>query len=82
MVGQEFKGSDKRDDFIVATPPLEALEALISLAASQKGSKVVKKLSFIDVSTAYFHAPAKRDLYIKLPMQALEPHEQGGHICG
>ena len=42
----------------------------------------IKKLSFIDVSKAYFHAPARRLVYVKLPDEALEPHERGGHVVG
>ena len=81
-VGREFKSNDHRDDLFAATPPIEAIKALVSLAASQKGKKHIKKLSFIDVSKAYFHAPATRPVYVELPDEALEPHERGGHICG
>ena len=82
LVGREFKGHDHRDDLFAATPPLEAIRALISLAASQRGLKgPIKKLSFIDVSKAYFHAPVKRDVYVMLPDEALEPHERG-KVCG
>ena len=65
-------------------PPLEAIKTLVSLAASQRNVKYknIKKLMLIDVSKAYFHAPVKRDVYIVLPDEALEPHERGGHICG
>lgn len=35
------------------------------------------KLEFIDIKRAYFHAPAKRDVYIKLPD---EDAEEG--MCG
>ena len=62
-----------------ATPPLEAIRALISLAASQRsrGNKPIKKLSFIDIRKAYFHAPVRRLIYAQLPEEALEPHEIG-----
>ena len=82
-VGREFRGKDNRDDLFAATPPIEAIKMLISLAASQKGiRKNIKKLMFIDVSKAYFHAPAQRSVYVELPDEALEAHERGGHICG
>ena len=57
-VGREFKGKDNRDDLFAATPPLEAIKALVSLAASQCKNKNIKKLAFIDIKKAYFHAPA------------------------
>jgi hypothetical protein len=83
LVGREFRGKDVRDDLFAATPPLEAIKSLISLAASQRGTKgPIKKLMFIDVSKAYFHAPVKRDVYVVLPDEALSPEERGGHICG
>ena len=40
-VGREFKGSDHCDDLFAATPPIESIRALISLAASQKGSNTI-----------------------------------------
>ena len=82
-MGREFRGRDHRDDLFAATPPLEAIKSLLSLAASQRSSKgPVKKLMFIDVSKAYFHAPVKRDVYVVLPDEAFSPNERGGHICG
>ena len=66
-------GNDVRDDLFAATPPLEAIKFLISSAASQKGIHRVRKLMFIDVSKAYFHAPCRRPVYVKLPAEALEP---------
>ena len=82
LVGREFK-KNKRDDLFAATPPLEAIRALISLAASQKnrGSNKVKKLSFIDIKKAYFHAKVKRLVYVDLPDEALSPDERG-KFCG
>ena len=44
-VGREFKSGDHRDDLFAATPPIEAIKTLVSLAASQKGCKHIKKLS-------------------------------------
>ena len=37
---------------------------------------------FIDVSKAYFHAPAQRPVYVALPDEALSDSEREGHICG
>ena len=82
-VGREFNCGDKRDDLFAATPPLEALKMLLSLAASQCARPRTKphKLAFIDISKAYFHAPAQRLVYAQLPDEALEPHERG-KVCG
>ena len=84
LVGREFKGKDVRDDLFAATPPLEAIRTLISLAASQRGIShdKLKKLCFIDVAKAYFHAPVKRSVYVRLPDEALETHERDGKTCG
>ena len=47
-VGMEFKVNDGREDLFAATPPIEAIKALLSLAASQCGCKgKTKKLGFI-----------------------------------
>ena len=54
---------------------------VLSLAASQHGQSHTKKLSFIDVRKAYFHAEVKRPLFVALPPEALEPHEVG-KVCG
>ena len=79
-----LKGSDKdRDDLYAATPPLEAKKYLISCAASQLGvpQSKQKRLSFIDIKKAYFNAPAKRDLFVDLPGEFLEPGGKG-NVCG
>ena len=83
-VGREFKGKDNdRDDLFAATPPLEAKKALIASAACQKGvdPRKLKKLGFIDIRKAYFHARVKRLIYVELPPEFLEPHEVG-NVCG
>ena len=79
MVAQEFtKG--KLNTIFAATPPLEAKKALLSLAVTEGigyGDGWCYKLDFIDIKRAYFYAPAKRDVYIKLP---IEDHLEG--YCG
>ena len=55
---------------------------LISMAASQRGFKQMRKLMFIDISKAYFHAPSRRPVYVKLPSEALEPGELPNTLCG
>ena len=82
LVGREFK-RDKREGLCVATPPLEAIRALIALAASQRnrGNNLIKKLSFIDIRQAYFHPKAKIVVYVELPDEALELGEKKGEVC-
>ena len=48
-----------------ATPPLEALKLLLGHAASDTTKNLHIMLS--DVKRAYFHALAKRELYVELP---------------
>ena len=75
---REYRGNDHRDDLFAATPPIEAIKSLISMAAGLKGiGRHIKKLMFIDASKSYFHAPSARPVYVVLPDEALEPHERG-----
>ena len=50
-----------------ATPPLEALKLLLAYATTDRGKKLHVMLS--DVKRAYFHAMAKRELYVELPVE-------------
>ena len=56
-----------------ATPPLEAKKMLFSLAVTEgvgfkKGRRQQgMKIDFIDIKRAYFHSPARRTVYVKLP---------------
>ena len=65
QIAREFK-SDDRPDLYAGTPPLEALKAIISIAANQKETFPVMH---IDVSRAYFHAQAQRLVLIRLPVE-------------
>ena len=82
IVAKEFNTS-KREDLFAATPPLEAKKMLFSFAVTegigyQKGKKEEgMKLDFIDIRRAYYHAVARRKVYIKLP----EGDEEEG-MCG
>ena len=73
LVAQEIK-RDKREDLFAATPPLEALNILISMAIShvesKKRDKEVRKMEFNGVRRAYFHAKVRRRLYVRLPPEA------------
>ena len=62
--------------------PLEAKKMLLSYAVIERigyvpGDKEGMKLDFIDIRKAFFHADARREVYIELPM---EDHEEGK--CG
>ena len=84
LVAKEIK-RDNREDMFAATPPLEAKKALFSLAATEEYGRMrhrskmrgPKKLLFIDVKRAYFHAPVTRDVYVQLPDE-----DGGAGQCG
>ena len=69
LVAQEIN-TYKREDLFAATPPLEAKKMLISLAVTEGvgyrsgRKKEGMKLDFIDVRRAYFHARARREIYV------------------
>ena len=66
FVGKEFNtGVDAA--LYTATPPLEALKLLVGHAASHVDGGAHIMLS--DVKRAYFHALAKRELYVELPVE-------------
>ena len=60
FVAIDFKGGDKdRDDLFAATPPLEGLRLLLSMAATSptkraKARKGARNLLFIDAKKAHF----------------------------
>jgi hypothetical protein len=82
LVAKESK-LDKRNDLFAATPPLEAKKLLFSWAVTEgigyfRGMKDRgMKLDFIDVRRAYFHADARRKVFVELPD---EDWEEG--MCG
>ena len=65
ICAREFK-SDDRPDLYAGTPPLEALKAIMSIAANHKGTF---SIMHIDVSRAYFHAKAQRPVLIRRPAE-------------
>ena len=69
MCAREFK-SDDRPDLYAGTPPLEALKAIISIAANHKETSPIMHT---DVSRAYFHAyfhaKAQRPVLIRFPVE-------------
>lgn len=67
----------KRDDLFAATPPLEALKIISSMAASKNKGEVIM---INDVSRAFFHAKAKCEVFVQLPQEDRKPGEE--HLCG
>ena len=74
-VAREFK-SDDRPDLYAGTLPLEALKAIISIAANNKETC---SIIHIDVSRAYFHAKAQRPVLVPLPVDWLVEKEHVWH---
>ena len=65
MCAREFKSGDW-PDLYAGTPPLEALKAIISIAANHKETF---SIMHIDVSRAYFHVKAQKPVLIRLPVE-------------
>ena len=80
--GKEFNDREIEGLF-AATPPLEALRLLLSWASTGRVTplgfvaedKKEKKILIADVSRAFFEAPAKRDICVELPEEALSAGE-------
>jgi hypothetical protein len=60
----------KSDDFFAATPPLESLRLLLSLAASGEHDT---KIEVLDARKAHLHAFADRTVFTMLPPEKAEP---------
>lgn len=67
----------KRDDFFAATPPLEAMKAVLSMTAIANKGEI---LMVNDIRKVFFHARAKRDVYVQLAEEDRGPNEEG--LCG
>ena len=74
-VGRQFKGSD--EEWLAATPPIEALRALISHTTS--GPKK-KALMVCDVSRAFFYAPVQHEIFVVLCEEAKKTVEDN-NMC-
>ena len=75
------------EDLFAPTPPLEALKLLMSMAVTEGlGWDRVKeygmKLEFIDVRRAFFHADARREVYVALPEEDADEHPEAPEMCG
>ena len=80
LVAKDFnKGKDP--DLYTATPPLELLRVLVSLAASRKGKGGGRwKLMVGDVSRAYVYAPSLKPTFVGICPEDFEPGDE--HRCG
>ena len=76
LVAREVN-TNKRNDLFRATPPLEALNLVFSFTASGNKGEVIM---VNDISRAFFHAPAKRKVYVQPPSEDQEKGQEG--ICG
>ena len=75
-IAKEYK-THARPELHAPTPPLEALKVLSEIATGTRGGRVV---ALLDVRRAYFCAPARRRVFVELP---LDDHQLGDeHMCG
>ena len=79
LVARDFKDLGRhRDDFFAATPPLEAVRAMWSTAATKSSNGPVKKVMMIDAMKAHLHPRCKEDVHIELPPEVgAEPGQCG-----
>ena len=70
LVAKEYK-VDTQPELYAATPPTECLRLMISKAAENREHKML----YVDVSRAYFYAPAVRATYVKLPSEDPRPND-------
>ena len=81
LVGRELKAmTGKQDDLFAATPPLESLRFILSIAASNQWRKDKFLVMATDVKRAYFYAPARRPIYVEVPDEDRDPND--GDVVG
>ena len=68
LVAKEFNNK-KCDDLFAGTPPVEAMRAMISMAAS---GTTPKTLMTVDVSRAYMYAKCRSEMYVEMCPEAYE----------
>ena len=74
----EFK-RDNRLDLDAPTPPLGAMELIVSSVASGWQERRRKVFVAIDIKRAYFYAKHHRDTYIELPREYYQRGEESMH---
>ena len=80
-VGKEFN-TGPLEGLFAATPPLEALRALISEAATVDEEPNEKVIEIDDVSRAFFEAPAVRQVCVEIPEEALTAEDREQDMVG
>lgn len=73
-VAKQFRDSDA-EEWFAATPPIEALRAVLSHATTGKETKAVM---VNDVSRAFFYAPVQHEIYVELCEEAITCEEDRG----
>ena len=76
LVAREIN-THRRDDLFAATPPLEAFKTILSMTATSNRGEVVM---INDISRAFFHARAKREVFVQLPKEDMNEGEE--KMCG
>ena len=67
-----------RPELYASTPPLEALNVVLSeVATGKRGGKVV---ALDDVRRAYFYGPSRRRVFVELPSKDYQAGDE--HMCG
>ena len=84
LVAKEFNDGTQPDGLFAATPPLEALRLLLSEAATVRdGADSPEKVVMInDVARAFFEAPVRRTVCVKLPLEATGQEGGGEDMVG
>jgi hypothetical protein len=80
LVAQEIRQEASDGSMYAATPPLESIKWLLSLAASSShlsGSRKELKLSFVDASRAYFNSPCNESVFVELPSEDFQAGKCG-----
>ena len=76
-VAKEYK-THARPELYALTPPLEALNVVLSeIATGERGGKVV---ALVDLRRAYFYAPSRRRVFVELPPEDYQAGDE--HVCG
>ena len=85
LVGKEFN-NEAMDGIFAGTPPLEALRCLIHEAATirNEDDPHLKVMMINGVASAFFEAPAVRQVCVELPGENLTSHGRNlgrvGHL--
>ena len=81
LVAKQFKTNNDPELF-AATPPLEALKMIISIAATRHKvlKKITRKIMINDVSRAYFYANSDRPTFVEICEEDWEPGDEA--MCG